>query len=304
MKSNSLNWYSRYRSIPFLRKGINQSGGRNNIGKITVRHRGGGHKQAYRFLDWNRQDFSKKKIVVGFEYDPQRNASLAKLYHLPQPSSISNKSIDQTKTAYSYILAPTGIKLFQEIFTHSNDKIIENKNKQNTQSNLLQAGDAAPISFYEPGDFIHAVEAYPGQGAVFARSSGTFCQIISITQIGAHFQTETNTQNSNRWAKVRLPSGSQRLISFNARATYGIVDFGNSTSFINLKKAGRSRWLGKRPSVRGVARNPVDHPHGGGQGKTSGGRPSVTFKAWPTKGQPTRSPKRKNSLILTSHKDK
>ena len=241
-------------------------------GKIVVRHRGGGHKQANRILDWSRK--AGKGIVIGFEYDPKRNVRLAKLYH---------KGNAFSKEYFSFILAPAGLKHFQELFTYSTNQI--NSINLTSTRKLL-----------EPGDFVHAVEAYPTQGSLFARSAGTFCQIRSFTQNNYSSNIEKDNKVYN-WAKIRLPSGSHRLISVNAYATYGHVSLTANLND-NLKKAGRSRWLGKRPSVRGVARNPIDHPHGGGQGKTSGGRPSVTFKAWPTKGQPTRSPKRKNKLIL------
>ena len=280
---------TRYRSIPSLRKGISKFAGRNSTGQITVRHRGGGHKQAYRYIDWNRN--SGTGFVVGFEYDPNRNARIAKLYHT---QNLDN-TLDYNKN-FSYILAPTGLKLFQELSVYNN-QTKQSKESSNNNIKLLQAGDYAKLSSFESGDFMHAVEAYPGQGAVFARAAGTFCQVRSLSQDSS----ATEKGYVSNWAKVRLPSGSHRLISLEASATYGSVSI-HSNLNKNLKKAGRSRWLGVRPSVRGVARNPVDHPHGGGQGKTSGGRPSVTFKSWPTKGQPTRSPKRKNPLILTSRK--
>jgi large subunit ribosomal protein L2 len=142
---------------------------------------------------------------------------------------------------------------------------------------LLSVGDLAPLSSFEVGDFIHSVEAFPGQGPVFARSAGTYCQFRG--QYSADQTGEALGENAlSGKAKVRLPSGSVRLISLSSHAVLGSV--GNSAhNQRNLVKAGRSRWLGRRPSVRGVARNPVDHPHGGGQGKTSGGRPSVTFKS-------------------------
>ena len=279
---------TRYRSIPSFRKGINQQAGRNNIGKITVRHRGAGHKQSYRLVDWSRN--SGVGVVVGFEYDPQRNAYLAKLYHK------NNLTENQS---YSYIVAPEGLKLFQEVYSY---RSVATGNQ--TINKLLQPGDVAPLSFFEAGDFLHNVAAYPGQQPIFARSAGTFCQIRSIN----HENVGVNSSmNNSLWAKVRLPSGSQRLINTKVRATFGIVSTHSinlsKNSFFNIRKAGRSRWLGWRPSVRGVARNPVDHPHGGGQGKTSGGRPSVTFKSWPTKGQPTRSSNRKNFRILTPRKN-
>ncbi len=162
---------TRYRSIPSLRKGNSKFSGRNSTGQITVRHRGGGHKQAYRYLDWNRN--SGSGFVVGFEYDPNRNARLAKLYH-------GQDNIRGLNNNFSYILAPTGLKLFQEL---SVDSSIEKfKNNSNNNIKLLQAGDYAKLSSFESGDFMHAVEAYPGQGAVFARSAGTFCQVRSLSQ--------------------------------------------------------------------------------------------------------------------------
>ncbi len=277
---------TRYRSLPSFRKGINQQAGRNFKGKITVRHRGAGHKQSYRLIDWSRN--SGIGIVVGFEYDPQRNAYLAKLFH---------KNNSTESQAYSYIIAPEGLKLFQEVHVYSSVK-----STNSVVNKLLQPGDVAPLSFFEAGDFLHNVAAYPGQQPIFARSAGTFCQIRSIN----HEKVGVNLSNNSFWAKVRLPSGSQRLINTKVCATFGIVSTHSinlsKNLFFNIRKAGRSRWLGSRPSVRGVARNPVDHPHGGGQGKTSGGRPSVTFKSWPTKGQPTRNPKRKNFRILTPRK--
>lgn len=271
---------TRYRSVPSLRIGQKNLAGRNSKGKITVRHRGGGHKQANRHIDWTR--LSGSGFVIGLEYDPLRNSNLVKLYH---PATNN----------FSYVTAFEGVKLFQEVSSYTN---VVSKNKA---AKLLNSGDTAPLSFFESGDFIHNVAAYSGQSPIFARAAGTFCQVMSqMQQKGAELSQNTD---SSCMVQVRLPSGSQRLISSDAKATLGIV----AESLIkrsNLIKAGRSRWLGWRPSVRGVARNPVDHPHGGGQGKTSGGRPSVTFKSWPTKGQPTRNPKRNNSLILTTRKQK
>jgi large subunit ribosomal protein L2 len=264
-----------YRSIRSLRTKQSQVSGRNFEGKITVRHRGGGHKQAYRIIDWNRSKTSG--LIIGFEYDPQRTAPLVKLFHADS-------------STFSYILAPAGVKLFQEIYTY-NEKLPATK--------LLCVGDSAPISFFETGDFIHAVEAYSGQGPIFGRSAGTFCQVRSFAQDDFCFSAR---KENTYYAKVRLPSGSLRLIDFSARATLGPVAPSISSNK-HLGKAGRTRWLGWRPTVRGVARNPVDHPHGGGQGKTSGGRPSVTFNSWPTKGQPTRHARRKNKLILAQPKN-
>ena len=245
-----------------------RKGGRNNFGRITVRHQGGGVKQFHRILDL-RRTFTNG-IVTNFEYDPNRSAFLAKL------TSINNDGSESG--AHAYILAPKGLKIFEIL------QIIETK-----RINLfLRPGDCSIISNFEIGDFINTVEAIPGQGGIYARSAGTLCQILDSTF---------------SFVKLKLPSGSQRLFSSKLKATLGILAR-ESYNLRNLGKAGRSRWMNKRPSVRGVAMNPIDHPHGGGQGKTKGGRPSVTFNSRPTKGQPTRNPRKKNSLILTIRKKK
>lgn len=206
-------------------------------------------------------------FVVGFSYDPQRSARLAQIF---TPDNIQNNSGPLTGT-FSYIIAPAGLQLFQKL-----QKVSPSETVSSTSTKLLSVGDVAPLSSFEVGDFIHAVEAFPGQGPVFARSAGTFCQFRGLNA-SASAEEHSSSITSGR-AKVRLPSGSIRLISQTALAAYGVV--GNQEhNQRDLEKAGRSRWLGRRPSVRGVARNPVDHPHGGGQGKTSGGRPSVTFKS-------------------------
>ncbi len=241
--------------------------GRNNHGRITIQHQGGGHKQFYRIINWTRPE--KTGIIANFEYDPNRTALLAKLYH--PTGDIGSK--------VSYILAPKGIKIFDKLRSFSS----EEKNV------FLRQGDRTALCNFEAGDLVHAVENIPGKGALFARAAGTFCQVLQ--------------HDSKEYAKVRLPSGSQRLIPNESKATYGILANEKHNQRV-LGKAGRSRWLNRRPSVRGVAMNPVDHPHGGGQGKTKGGRPSVTPYSWPTKGQPTRNPRKRNSMILTPRKTK
>lgn len=278
-----MKYISKFKSVPSLRKGVIKQSGRNNIGKITVRHHGGGHKQAFRSLDWARSETNT--VVVGFEYDPIRTASLVKLY--------TNESVD---TKYSYIIAPSGAARFQTLTKYNLSGGRKDMSTNSPTYKLLKPGDAAPISFFEVGDFLHSLEAFPGQGSLFSRASGSYCQIRSINQSEDGFLKTKETEKS---VIVRLPSGKKRSISINAQATLGRVHQDTKTKR-NMEKAGRIRWLGWRPSVRGVAINPVDHPHGGGQGKTSGGRPSVTFKSWPTKGQPTRSPKRKSKFILKS----
>ena len=258
---------AKQRPLRHLIKANHKNSGRNNVGRLTVRHQGGGRKQLYRNIDWFRTN--KHNIVVNFEYDPNRSANLAKLAYLDK----YNKAVG---VGFGYILAAKGMRLFDKIQTI-------NELKWNV---LLRPGDSSILENFESGDFLNSVEAIPGQGAIFARAAGTFCQVLQSTVI----------QNSN-YVKLRLPSGNQRLFSPMAKATLGAV--ANETHWQrNLKKAGRNRWLNIRPTVRGVAMNPVDHPHGGGQGKTKGGRPSVTPQSRPTKGQPTRSPRKKNRLIL------
>lgn len=254
-------------------------GGRNNLGRITVHHQGGGVKQYYRIINWSRNE--RIGLIANFEYDPNRSARLAKLYHLENNDLIINikSKLNQQKSLISYILAPKGLKIFDKVRTF----------KGRMEGGLLLPGDCAELQNFEAGDFVHAVENIPNKGALFARAAGTYCQILQYS--------------SKNYVKVRLPSGSQRLIRKDARATAGTL--ANEKHYKkNLKKAGRSRWLNKRPSVRGVAMNPVDHPHGGGQGKTKGGRPSVTPWSLPTKGQPTRNPRKINELILTARKRK
>lgn len=243
--------------------------GRNNLGRVTVQHQGGGHKQRYRVIDWTREQTTG--LVTNFEYDPNRSAFLAKLYH----TDLNLKDI--SKKSFSYILAPKGLKIF--------DKLTCVTTK--TKNLLLKTGDSSILANFEFGDLLHNIEHVPGRGGLYARAAGTFCQVLQNT--------------SNTHIAIRLPSGSQRLIPLDSKGTLGVVA-NEEHIHKNLQKAGRSRWLNKRPAVRGVAMNPVDHPHGGGQGKTKGGRPSVTPFSWPTKGQPTRNPRKNKTLILTPRK--
>lgn len=254
---------SSYRSLNSKIKGVKRHAGRNNHGRLTVRHQGGGHKQMYRTVDWTR--FSEEAVVTSFEYDPNRSARLAKLSH---------GDLLQEKDTYSYILAPKGLNIFDKL-----------QNISEKRRNLfLRPGDSSILSNFEIGDFVHNIELFPGKGAVVARSAGVFCRVLQ------HY--------SKNYVKLKMPSGEQRLFYATARATLGVV--GNEVHRqVNLLKAGRSRWLNRRPSVRGVAMNPVDHPHGGGQGKTKGGRPSVTPYSKPTKGQPTRNKRKKSKYIIT-----
>ena len=246
----------KYKPVKKLIKGSKESAGRNNSGKITVYQRGGGHKQAYRQINFKRQE--KEGIVVGFEYDPKRHTYLAKIYNA--------ESND-----YHYILAPSGLKVL--------DKIVSQKNMLTN----IQPGNTFLIKNIPVGTIVHNIELIPNKGGQLVRSAGTFGKILH--------------QTKNKFVTVRLASGEHRLIPGDCKATLGALSNENR-AYVNLQKAGRSRWLSKRPTVRGVAMNPIDHPHGGGEGKTSGGRPSVTPWGLITKGPKTRSRKKNNSLII------
>lgn len=274
---------SKYKAIPKKTQGKHIFGGRNAQGRITVRHQGGGHKQLYRTLDWTRNGL-EQGFITEIEQDPNRTAYIAKIYtpnnNLIKDSLLygSKQKLENIKTnneTFFYNIATKGVKIF--------DPIISTKDQ--SQNLFLKVGDIAPLSRFEPGVLIHSVEAIPGQGAMYAKSAGTFCQVLQ--------------HSSKEYAKIKLPSGSIRLISLKCTGTLGSVSKGEH-NLRNLLKAGRSRWMNKRPSVRGVAMNPVDHPHGGGQGKTKGGRPSVTPWSRITKGQPTRKRKKVNKFILSA----
>ena len=227
-----------------------QNAGRSAQGHISVRHRGGGHKRLHRHVDW--RPFSFSGHVVGFFYDPRRSARLVQVFQ---------EGGNEELSSYSFRLAAKGRSLFQSVRSASS-------------SETPRPGDTAPLSRFEPGDFVHAVSDSSAK-ATFARAAGSFCQVRSVT-----------SDSPNASAVLRLPSGSHRLVPSHALAARGRVaaseDFhaplpkrgSNRKAPNGLGKAGRSRWLGRRPTVRGVTRNPVDHPHGG----NSRGRPSVTFK--------------------------
>ncbi len=261
-------YFSKFKTYNKTNKALNHKAGRNNLGRITVNHQGGGHKRIYRKIDWNRS--FEEGIVTNFEYDPNRSAYLMKIYA---------KDIKTNNYNFYYCIAPKGVKVLDKIRTFN----------EKTRTINLHIGDSSVLANFEFGDFLHSVEDIPGEKALFARSAGTFCQVLQYT--------------SAEHLRLRLPSGSQRLIPVLSKGTLGVVANENHRHRI-IGKAGRSRWMNKRPSVRGVAMNPVDHPHGGGQGKTKGGRPSVTPWSRPTKGQPTRSSRRKNLRILTVAKKK
>ena len=229
--------------------------GRNNQGRITTRHQAGGHKQQYRIIDFKRQKDGIRGIVKTIEYDPNRSANISLVQYE-----------DGVKT---YILAPKGIKVGQEVMSGVDADIT--------------VGNALPLINIPVGTTVHNVELKPGKGGQLARSAGTSAQVLG---------------KEGKYVLVRLSSGENRLILATCRATIGTV--GNEQhELINIGKAGRNRWLGKRPSVRGSAMNPNDHPHGGGEGKTGIGMPSP-MSPWGKKtlGKKTRRTKSSDKLIV------
>ncbi|RLA03504.1 MAG: 50S ribosomal protein L2 [Gammaproteobacteria bacterium] len=231
-----------------------KSGGRNNNGRITTRHIGGGHKQHYRVVDFKRNKIGIPAVVERIEYDPNRSAHLALLKYLDGERA--------------YIIAPKGLKV--------GDQVI------NGEDAPIKVGNNLPMNNIPVGSTIHCIEMKPGKGAQIARSAGANAQMVA---------------RDGRYATLRLRSGEMRKILSECRATIGEV--GNSDhSLRKLGKAGATRWRGVRPTVRGCAMNPVDHPHGGGEGRSSGGRHPVTPWGVPTKGKKTRSNKRTDKLIV------
>ena len=231
-----------------------KSGGRNNNGRITVRHIGGGHKQHYRIIDFKRLKDGIPATVERIEYDPNRSANIALVLYADGERR--------------YILAPKGLS--------AGDKI------QSGADAPIKAGNTMPLRNTPLGSVIHAIELKPGKGAQIARAAGTYAQLVA---------------KDGAYVTLRLRSGEMRKIEADCRATLG--EIGNSEHMLrSLGKAGASRWRGVRPTVRGVAMNPVDHPHGGGEGKTSGGRHPVSPWGVPTKGYKTRSNKRTDKFIV------
>ena len=231
-----------------------QTGGRNGAGRITTRHRGGGHKQHYRKVDFRRNKDGVKATVARLEYDPNRSANLALLKY--------------ADGEYRYVIAARGVGVGDELVSGSTAPI--------------RAGNALPLRNVPVGSVVHCVELKPGKGAQIGRSAGASCQLVA---------------REGPYATLRLRSGEMRRIPVECRATLGEV--GNSEhSLRSLGKAGAKRWRGVRPTVRGVAMNPVDHPHGGGEGKSSGGRHPVSPTGLPTKGFRTRKNKRTDKLII------
>lgn len=262
IEHNNILKYKKYSVKNKLIKGFQRANGRNNQGKITVRHRGGGHKRSYRLISFKRiLPYSKLKVHF-IEYDPNRSSNIARIYNLDTLEKF-------------FILAPEGLKIGDII--------------QNGPEASLNIGSSLPLLNIPIGSIIHNISLKPFEKSKLIRSAGTSAQLVQ--------------KLSNNYAKIRLNSGELRLIPLNCTATLGRVSNINHKK-IKLGKAGRNRWLNKRPHVRGVAMNPVDHPHGGGEGKTSGGRPSVSPQGHITKGKPTRSNKKLNQFILEKRKKK
>jgi len=245
-----------YRGDPYapLVEKKSKSGGRNNKGRITTRHIGGGHKQRYRVIDFKRNKDSIKAKVERLEYDPNRTANIALLLY-----------VDGERR---YIIAPNKLKAGDEVVSANHAPI--------------KPGNALPLRNIPVGTVIHCVEMKPGKGAQLARSAGTSVQLVA---------------REGSYATLRLRSGEMRKVLSECRAVIGEVSNGEH-SLRKLGKAGAKRWRGVRPTVRGVAMNPVDHPHGGGEGRTSGGRHPVSPWGTPTKGYKTRSNKRTDKLIV------
>jgi len=238
---------------PLLSK-KSKSGGRNNNGRITTRHIGGGHKQSYRIIDFKRNKTDIPGVVERLEYDPNRTANIALVLYKDGERK--------------YIIAPKGVVAGQEIIASENAPV--------------KAGNCMSLRNMPMGSVVHCIELKPGKGAQIARSAGTSAQLIA--KDGAH-------------VTLRLRSGEMRKVLADCKAVIGEVS-NSEHNLISLGKAGASRWRGVRPTVRGVVMNPVDHPHGGGEGRTSGGRHPVSPWGMPTKGYKTRKNKRTDKMIV------
>lgn len=247
-----------YKGAPVktLTEGLNQSGGRNNTGRITTRFRGGGHKRSYRIVDFKRRKFGVPATVERLEYDPNRTAFIA--------------LVKYSDGELSYVLAPQRLS--------AGDTIVSGLSVD------VKPGNAMPIGNIPVGTLVHNVETKPGKGGALARSAGTYAQIVG---------------RDRGYVIIRLNSGEQRLILGTCLASIGAVSNPDNMN-TSIGKAGRKRWLGRRPHNRGVVMNPIDHPHGGGEGRTSGGRHPVTPWGKPTKGKKTRRNKATNKFIVRS----
>jgi large subunit ribosomal protein L2 len=240
--------------VKALTEGLTSSGGRNNLGRITTRHHGGGHKRRYRQVDFKRRKFDVPGVVERLEYDPNRTAFLALVRYADGERS--------------YILAPQRLKVGASVIA-------------GLQADI-KPGNAMPMKAIPVGTFLHNVELQAGKGGQIARAAGSYVQLVG---------------KDRGFAQLRMASGEQRLVSAECMATIGAVSNPDNQN-IKIGKAGRTRWKGIRPTVRGVAMNPIDHPLGGGEGRTSGGRHPVSPWGQPTKGYRTRRNKRTQKYIL------
>ena len=239
---------------------LSKKGGRNNRGRITVRHRGGGHKRRYRQIDFKRDKIGVPGKVAAVEYDPNRSAHIALIHY-----------VDGEKR---YILHPVNLKVGDTVVSSDDSDI--------------QPGNAKRLTAIPLGTWVHNIELQIGHGGQLCRSAGTYAQVMA---------------KEGAYVLLRLPSGELRQVHKECRASIGQV--GNiQHENIDIGKAGRSRWLGRRPKVRGAAMNPVDHPHGGGEGRTTGGRHPVTPWGVPTKGYRTRNKRKPSSRFIVARRKK
>lgn len=256
--SSTFEEITRSRPEKSLVKSLSKTGGRNALGRMTARHRGGGHKRRYRLIDFKRNKDGIPARVASIEYDPNRSANIAMLNYA-----------DGEKR---YILAPKNLQVADQVMSGPGTEI--------------RIGNALPLREIPLGTHVHNIELNVGYGGQLCRSAGSYAQLMA---------------KEGKYAQLKLPSGEVRMVLLDCRATIGQV--GNlDHENISVGKAGRTRWLGKRPRVRGVAMNPVDHPHGGGEGKSSGGRHPVTPWGVPTKGYKTRVRKTSDKLIVKRRK--
>lgn len=238
---------------------IKKSGGRNNTGKMTMRYMGGGHKRAYRIIDFKRDKFGIPAVVKTIEYDPNRSARISLLHYA-----------DGEKR---YIIAPEGLQVGQTVVSGENV--------------APEIGNALSLKYVPLGSLVHNIELNPGQGASLARSAGAYAQLAA---------------RDGKYATLKMPSGETRMILQSCMASIGSVSNGDR-SMERLGKAGRKRWLGRRPRVRGVAMNPVDHPMGGGEGRASGGHPR-SRKGLLAKGYKTRNKKKLSNRYIIERRKK
>jgi large subunit ribosomal protein L2 len=243
--------------VKALTEGLTGKGGRNNHGRTTAYHRGGGHKRAYRLVDFRRVKFDSVGTVERLEYDPNRTAFIA--------------LVKYDDGELGYILAPQRLA--------AGDKVVSSLHSVD-----VKPGNAMPLERMPVGTIVHNIEMKPRKGGQIARSAGTYAQYVGRDQ---------------GWAILRLNSGEQRRVHGSCLATVGAVS-NQDHSNTSIGKAGRNRWLGRKPVNRGVTMNPIDHPHGGGEGRTSGGRHPVTPWGKPTKGKRTRTNKATDKFIVRS----